>query len=102
MVWFALVPSGTGVALFMVLGSSWWPPLLHGAWGWGCGVVRLDNGRPPWSGSSSPVAVGRLICLRGLGGWMGLAMPGCGGCGRAAARRGEGCARTGWRGVMLG
>src|SRR5437588_1076947 len=34
------------------LGSSWWPPLLHGAWGWGCGVVRLDNGRPPWSGSS--------------------------------------------------
>src|SRR5207302_1383108 len=27
MVWLALVPSGTGVALFVALGSSWWSPL---------------------------------------------------------------------------
>ena len=102
MVWLALVPSGTGVALFVALGSSWWPPLATRCLGLGLWCGRLDNECPPWFGIGLPVAVGWLICLRGLGGWMGLAVPGCGGCGRVVARRGEGFARTGWRGVMLG
>src|SRR5437588_2990722 len=90
MVWLALVPSGTGVALFVALGTSWWSPLATRCLGMGLWCGRLDNGCPPWSGVSLHVAVGRLICLRGLGGWMGLVVPGFGGCGRVVARRGEG------------
>src|SRR5207302_11257487 len=102
MVWLALVPPGTGVALFVVLGTSWWSPLATRCLGMRLWCGRLDNECSPWYGISLPVAVRWLICLRGLGGWIRLAAPGCGGCGRVVARRGEDCARTGWRGVMLG
>src|SRR5205807_4625833 len=39
MVWLALVPSGTGAALFVTLGSSWWSPLATRCLGLGlwCG-----------------------------------------------------------------